>query len=259
MRRRTALTLAGTAFAGLAGCASLQSDGTDARSSTGATQSGPLAVELDALQPAVIQLFVDAYEFEVAADSQYLFLVGPDATGPNRRFRFDGSEYEAGVDTSYDLVRAPSSFGAPTEASDWAVFELPETGDTSDAALVSPDGEWRPDDALRARLAAPLPSLHVTEFGMPSSVPAGTSPTVTVTVSNESDTDGRFLGILRPPAGSYTTGQLVSRSVAAGTTATLEATVDAVGTPTPGREQGNSLRYALDWPGGSETATLAVE
>jgi hypothetical protein len=52
---------------------------------------------------------------------------------------------------------------------------------------------------------------------------------------------------------------LVSRTVAAGVTVTLEATVDAAGTPTPGREQGNTLRYELDWSGGSETATLAVK
>ncbi|MDS0280839.1 hypothetical protein [Haloarcula onubensis] len=254
MRRRTALSLAGTALAGVAGCASLSTERNQSPAGTGS-----LAVAFDALQPAVVELFVDAYEFEAAADSQYLFLSGADATGPDRRFRFDGSEYDPGVDTSYDLVRAPSTFGAPTEVDDWVVFELPETGDGSDAALVGPDGEWRPNDTLRERLAAPVPSLDVTEFEGPSAVPAGDSPTFTVTVSNESDTDGRFLGVLRPPEGSYTTGQLASRSVEAGASVTLEATVDAVGTPTPGYGQGNALRYELDWTGGSEIATLAVE
>ncbi len=258
MRRRTALSLAGTALAGLAGCTSVQNDSTDTRSTTDSGGSGSLDVGFDALQPAVIELFVDAYEFEMTDGSQYLFLSGADATASDRQFRFDGSEYDPGVDTSYDLVRAPSTFGAPTGASDWVVFELPESGDAGDAALRGPDGEWQPGDALRERLAAPVPSLAVTGFEGPSTVPADDSPTFTVTVSNASDTDGRFIGVFEPQYGR-TSAQLVSRSVPAGETVTLDATVDAVGTPTPGREQGNPLSYELLWPGGSETATLAVE
>ncbi len=256
MRRRALLAVSGTALAGLAGCTAQQSD--DTLSPAGGTQSGSLAVEFAALQPAVVELFVDAYEFETSDDSQYLLLTGADATASDRRFRFDGTEYDPGVDTSYDVVRAPSEFGDPTEATDWAVFELPETGDASDAALVGPSGEWRPGDALRARLAAPFPSLQVT-FAAPSSVPAGSQPSFTVTVSNESDTDGQFLGIRRPPAGSYSTGYLVSRPVPAGETVTLETTGDTVETPTPGSGRGDTVTYELVWPGGSATASVTVE
>jgi len=245
------LAAAGTTLATLAGCAGgRRADGP----TPVAEQPG---VAFDALQPAVVELFVDAYEFVSTRDSQYLFVFNTDAVGDAPRFRFDGTDHDPGVDTSYDLVRAPSAFGVPVEIPDWTVFELPETGDGSDAALVGSDGEWRPGDALKERLSAPLPSLDVTDFTGPSSVPAGDSPPFSVTVSNESEYEGRFLAVLRPQYG-LTTGQLVSRSVAAGATVTLEATVDAVGTPTPGRGQGNALRYELDWPDGSTTTTLTV-
>ena len=258
MRRRTALALSGTALAGLAGCASRQNDATDGPLDTGTDGSGSLSVGLDALQPAAVKLFVDAYEFEATDDSQYLFLNGADARGSDCRFRFDGSEYEPGAKTSYDLVRAPSTFGPPTESDDWVVFDLPETGGAEEAALVCPDGEWRPDAALRDRLAAPLPSLQVA-FDGPSSVPAGDRPRFTVTVSNESDTDARFLGIFRRSYGALGTGQLVSRPVEAGSTVTLDATGGAAEAPTPGSGRGNSLTYRLLWPGGRDTTTLAVE
>lgn len=252
MRRRHALALCGTALTTLAGCGGRQSDT--------ATPGRTLSVQPDGLQPAVVQLFVDAYEFEARAGSQYLFLSGPDATGPERRFRFDGTDHEPGVDTSYDLVRAPSTFGPPTDASDWTVFELPETGEASDAALVAPDGEWRPGEPLRTRLAAPLPTLAVTGFTAPS-VLTGSRPTFTVTVRNPSDHVGRFLGILRPPDGSYRPGQLVARDVPAEGSTTLEATGEPVATPTPGTggSDGDTLEYELAWPGGSTTTSLSVQ
>lgn len=271
MRRRQLLTACGTALSALAGCGSPRSDGRSptrngtADSTPGgavsSTPGGTLDVQLDALQPAVVQLFVDAYEFDAAAGSQYLFLAGPEATGADRRFRFDGTEYTPGVETSYDLVRAPSTFGEPTGASEWAVFELPETGDAADAALLAPDGEWRPGDALRSRLAASLPSLAVTSFEAPSSVAAGDRPTFTVTVENTSDTDGRFVGILRPPEGALSTGQLVSRTVDAGATVTLDATGEAVETPTPGTggEDGDTLEYELTRPDSTTTTSLSVQ
>ena len=261
MRRRQVLTACSTALTALAGCGSRPADTAGSPTPDGpASTTGPLDVQLDALQPAVLQLFVDAYEFGGSDGSQYLFLRGPDATGPDRRVRFDGTEYTPGVETSYDMVRAPSTFGDPTEASDWTVFELPETGDASDAALVAPGGEWRPDESLRTRLSATLPSLRVTAFET-SPVTAGDRPTFSATVENTGDTEGRFVGILRAPEASLLTGQLVSRAVPAGASVTLEATGGAVETPTPGTggADGDTLTYELSWPGGSETASLTVE
>ncbi|WP_277540032.1 hypothetical protein [Haloarcula laminariae] len=256
MRRRTLLAASGTALAGLAGCSSRRSG--EAPSPAGGTQSGSLDVEFDTLQPAVFDLFVDAYELDGSDGSQYLFLTGTDAAGPARRFRFDGTEHDPGDAASNELARAPSTFGPAAEGGDAAVFELPATGDASDAALVTPDGEWRPDDALRARLAGPLPSLQV-GFEGPSSVSNGSPPSFTVTVSNESETEGRFLGLLRRRYGALMTGQLVSRSITAGATATLEPTGEVAEAPTPGSGRGDTLTYDLVWPGGTESIAVTVD
>lgn len=244
MRRRQALTLCGTALTSLAGCFDASQD-----------NSGTVSAQFDALQPAVFELYVDAYELYTNSGSQYLFLTDLGAAGDTRRFRFDGSEYAPGVETSYDVRRGSAEFGAGTAGSGWVLFELPETGDASAAALVTEQGEWTPTDTLRDRLSAPLPTLDVTSFQATTS--EMDRPMFTVTVHNSGNYRGRFVAILRRRSGlSPATGLIASRAIQSGSSETLTVTSDPLATPAPGNEMSEAIEYELVRPGGTETTVI---
>ncbi|UPW01190.1 hypothetical protein M0R88_03575 [Halorussus gelatinilyticus] len=253
MRRRALLACSGTALAGLAGCLSGSSGdpttGTDeSRTETTAettsetaettTETAPTAtvsVTLDALQPGLVTMNSPDSIGVHPTDGQYLYLdVTTEAGAPPARedfsFRFAGSEH------------APVSMGWPlrtwrvrsgrTETYDRTagrgllLFELPASADETDAdgttagtdaALTWPGGEWRPDESVRRRLAAPDPSFSVSAE-IPETVPVSDSPTVRATVKNESDVPGRFVaGLNRAgPMVAHTPVERVSVPVPAG-------------------------------------------
>lgn len=244
MDRRQVLTSCAAGIAGLAGC-SARSDGgatsTDDGTPTGDVTPTPdgdttltptprgaeLQVAADALQAGVVGLNVDAYGIVSEADRQYLFVnVAADSGPPPSRatfaFRFDGDEHPPGLPDAETTVRRAD--GTDTARpwhypSGWLLFALPETGDASDAALVRPGGEWRPDDRLQARLAAPLPELALREWRVPETVALGGRATFGFTVRNKGDQEGRFVAVInaegwypiRPVA-------IVSRQIPAGKT-----------------------------------------
>ena len=256
MRRRTLLATSGTALAGLAGCGSRQRP--DSQTATDATRTDSLALELDALQPAVVELFVDAYELVARPNSQYLFLTGPAVDGEDRRFRFDGERYEPGVDIDY-CVATPDVPGC-AQNPPWLLFELPETGDASDAALLAPEGQWQPDDGLRARLSTPLASPQLTSFELDADVAAGTAPTFSLSARNDSADDAWFVGALNRLDAMTRSVAPVSYLVPAESTVSWHVLGNEVGTPTPSRNGGSStLEYELTWLGGSETVTVPVQ
>lgn len=256
MRRRTFLAASGTALTAFAGCGSRQRHRTDSPAAT-QTRTDSLALELDALQPAVVELFVDSYELVANPDSQYLFLTGPAVDGEDRRFRFDGESYEPGIDIDYCVARpdVPACARNPP----WLLFELPETGDATDAALLAPDGAWRPDDSQRARLSAPLPSPRLTSFELDADVAAGTAPTFSLSARNDGADDAWFVGALNRVGATTRSVAPVSYLVPAESTVSWTVVGNEVGTPTAVRNGGSStLEYELTWLGGSETVAVSV-
>lgn len=287
MHRRQFLLTYGAGMAGLAGCLSEQrADGTGTTtdgsptSMATAVDTSPtptatavdtsLTVEFSALQAGFVELNVDVYEMVSDPTSQYLFLnvsvnSGTAPSLSDFRFRFDGDEHPPITPTEDPWVHRQDDEGDSYDAgSEWMLFELPETGDASDAALVWPGGEWQPDEPLRARLGVELPSLSLTEWVVPETVPLDGHSTFEFTAHNESDHAGRFIGAInadgwmphRPVA-------IVSRRVppngseswtVGGEEITLveEALSESVGDGEP------DITYELVWTGGDRDRQVGV-
>ncbi|WP_313692156.1 hypothetical protein [Halorarum halobium] len=281
MQRRAVLGLCGAGLAGLAGCSSRQEGGADTPASetavsptaTATTHSErELTVELDALQPALVELDTDYYRLVAERDRQYLVLSVSVVSGspPSRsalRFRFDGTDH---APKTWERIPARGSDGSDDEqysgenGSGWVAFEIPATGDASDAALVWPGGEWRPDDRLREQLDAPLPSLSLDGWRVAETVPLGGTTTFELTVRNEEDRTGWFVGGInadgwfphRPVAH-------VSRQIPAGETVTWEVPGESIDLPGESWSErvgdGEAdVHYELVWPDGDESKPVRV-
>ncbi|AUV83282.1 hypothetical protein C2R22_17880 [Salinigranum rubrum] len=284
MHRRAVLALCGAGLSGLAGCSSEQRGGEPAddtsasptaASTATATATPPeteLRVELDALQPALVELDVDYYRLVAEDDRQYLVLAVDAISGPPPSrsalvFRFDGTDH---TPRTWERIPARQSDRSGSEqyssenGAGWVAFDLPETGDASDAALVWPGGEWRPDDGLRRRLTAPLPSLSLVEWRGPETVPLDGTTTFELTVRNEGDETGRFVGAINGE-GWYPHRPVtrLSRRVSPGETATWEVTGEEIDLPEAdwservGDEE-SDLQYELIWPGGNEWKSIRI-
>lgn len=218
MDRRGFLSLTGLGLTGLAGCTSTDS-GT---STTSEPPARDLHVEFSGLQAGVIEMFVDAYQITSDPDSQYLFLnvtVTSDPA-PERSvltFHFNGEEFPAktewdhpplhrGEDSTanYPDVMGEKPYWGEKNKSGWAVFQLPESGDASDAVFEWPDGQWRPGGEVRTRLATPLPSFVIEEFSVPETIPLDSAPIFEFTVRNEGNQPGHFIGAIHGQ--KWTTG-----------------------------------------------------
>ena len=286
MRRRQVLALCSAGVAGLAGCSSGRDSGNDtptdvtstpstATPTTTATAAPPeteLTVELDALQPALVELDVDYYQLVAEDARQYLVLAVDVVSGspPSRSaltFRFDGTEH---APRTWERIPARQSDGSGGEqysdenGSGWVVFDLPETGAASAAALVWPSGEWRPGDQLKRRLAASLPPLTLEEWRGPETVPLDGTTTFELTVRNEGDETGRFVGGINGE-GWYPHRPVarVSRRIPPGKTATWEVTGEEIDLPEEGwservGDEEADLQYELIWPGGDDRESVRI-
>lgn len=247
MRRRTLLGLTGAIGASLAGCFSESgTPGTDRATTTASdddtdtpttdvpptTPETDVNVTVDALQPGVVTRNTPDSIAVTHDEGQYLLLsVGVESGTPPARdeFLFDfagGSFPPFEPDPPLWVERQDGESGYDAETgSGRLVFELPETGDAGDAALTWPGGEWRPDDALRDRLAAPLPDLTV-DVAAPDAIRVGDQPTITLTIANEGDRPGRFVAGLNRvgPLIAYAPVHRFSEPAPAGETITVEHT-----------------------------------
>lgn len=279
MRRRALLATLASAGTLTAGCLGDGSDDpndpsidTPTPAPTATPPETELAVELDALQPALVELNADYYQLVAESDRQYLVLAVSVASGPPPSrsalaFRFDGADH---APRTWERIPARQSDGSGSEqysgenGAGWVAFDLPGTGDASDAALVWPGGEWRPDDRLRGQLATPLPSLSLEEWRVPETVPLNSTATFELTVRNEGDQTGWFVGGINAE-GWYPDRPVarVSRQIPPGETLAWEVPGEEIDLP----EEDSSERvgdgeadvqYGLIWPDGNEWKSVPV-
>jgi hypothetical protein len=216
-----------------------------------------MSVSLGALQPTVISLNTDVF---VAANAgKYLYLTvshDPETLSAYDEFRFrvDGTEYEPeATDHAHSYISTHTDIGQYPEDPGWVLFSLPERADASDAALLWPGGEWRPNKQVRTRLAAPIPQLAV-EWDPPETVTAGTKPTIDFSVTNDGDLPSRFVaGLNRHVVGrsTYMPIGLFSKVIPANETVSWTYTEpNPLNTPRMSSDVGEiDYRYRLVWGG----------
>jgi len=91
------------------------------------------------------------------------------------------------------------------------------------------EAEWPLPDAAVERLAAPEPRFELDSLDVPDTVSQGETLSLSLTASNVSDTDGRFLAAVYWPTNRIADddeSHLVERSVAAGETTTATLSLD---------------------------------
>lgn len=282
MHRRAVLALCGAGLASLAGCLSGRDGGGDAptaetgtpptATATGTPRETELAVELDALQPALVELDADYYRLIAESDRQYLVLAvsavsGPPPSRSALAFRFDGADHPP---RTWERIPARQSDGSSSDrysgesGSGWVAFELPASGDASDAAFVWPGGEWRPDDRLRERLASPSPALSLEEWRAPETVPLDGVTTFEFTVRNEGNQTGRFVcGINAEGWYPHRPVTRVSRRIPPGETAAWEVPGEEIELADESLSESvgdgkTDVQYELIWPGGDERKPVRV-
>lgn len=290
MRRRALLASGSTLLAaGLAGCLGQSGPDTDEpptqttaeptngtpttdepttdRTTEQPTYDATVAPEFGRLQPGVVLVGIDS--IGVHGDGQqYLFyrVEVTDGDPPERsafEFRFDGDAYSPDVDTSGRLWR-PSEhedwWYTADDGAGWVVFELPESGDASDAAFALGDQEWSVPESVRERLAEPAPELSL-DWDVPVEQPPAES-TLGFTVSNDGDRDTWFVGALNGVQMYAAVSPIRSflREVPAGETVSWEFTHDN-GTEPGSDDVGDGEpdgTYRLFWNGGRREQEIRV-
>ena len=125
--------------------------------------------------------------------------------------------------------------GPATGASDnrYVAFELDSPMETEEPRIVlengGESGEWSLPDAAAETLAASAPSFELDSLSAPDSVTQGEAMTIELSVTNISDTDGRFLAAAYWPTeliADDDESHLIEQSVDAGASTTATLTID---------------------------------
>lgn len=245
----------------------------DNSSTSETTVDASVSVSTDALQPGLVTMNTPDSIGVKETSKQYLLLQisAEGTTLPTRddfEFQFAGANFSP---TSSEPVRPIWRFYGEegwlydADSGDgFVLFRLPEaansskTADSSNAtdpseiALTWPGGEWRPDESLRERLVTPKPPLSVS-VDIPDAIQTDEQPTVTITVQNEGDVAGRFVGGLNR-VGPYVAHRPVARLsmlVPAGESETWELRDDSIMAGDYSEEDVSDgepdMRYYLSW------------
>lgn len=115
----------------------------------------------------------------------------------------------------------------------YIVFEIPSPLDAAEPVIQldrnGESAEWSLGDDAVTTLAAPEPSFELDELSAPDSVRQGDQMDVSLTVTNSSDTDGRFLAAVYWPTeliADDDESQIVETAIDAGATTTQSLTID---------------------------------
>ncbi|WP_135663904.1 hypothetical protein [Halorhabdus rudnickae] len=252
--------------------ASTETDTDTSTEPTTGEGNGRLSVTVERHQPAVVELTnPDSIGLTGGEKTQYLYLwvevtEGDPPMREDLAFRLAGDRHELRpAEQPFRLWRAYNHSEERYDAkrgSGWVLFELPETDDASDAALVWPGGEWQPDPDLRTRLASPFPSLSV-EWSVPETVTPGMEPAIEFTVTNEGERDGRFVAALNRTGGgiAYMPVAAIRKSIPAGETVSWTVTDTYAVRAPPEEEMGDGqpdMEYKLRQLGGRETREVRI-
>ncbi|WP_136688505.1 COG1361 family protein [Halorhabdus amylolytica] len=231
-----------------------------------------LSVTVERLQPAVVEMGTpDSLTVTGGEGTQYLYLriEVTEGSAPARgdlEFRLAGERHGLRpAEQTFGLWRAYNHGDERYDAdrgSGWVLFELPETDDASDAALVWPGGEWQPDAELRDRLASPAPSLSV-EWSVSETVTPGAEPTIEFTVTNEGAIDGLFVAALNRTGGgsAYMPVAGIRKPIPAGETVSWTVTDTYDVRAPPEEELGDGepdMEYKLRQLDGRETREVEI-
>lgn len=273
MRRRQVIGACGTMVVSITDCISYVNENdtnisptnstathTATRTPTNTKQSPAQPVSVLSLQPVLVaRTSPDSIGISGTSAEQYLYLNMSDVgetTPPSEKilFRFDGTNHRPMTDVDrlwYAYTNEDTQYTAH-RGTGWLLYKLPATGDASTTALTWPDGEWRPKESLRQRLATSIPPLSLS---IPESIHGSETPTLTFTVTNEGDIAGHFIAALNRAGPSIASLPLkiVSRLIPAKTTTTFEvADTNDIGVSRADEQDGNSpdMTYTLGWTGG---------
>ncbi|WP_330632707.1 hypothetical protein [Halocatena halophila] len=285
MRRRTLLSACGLALSGLAGCSSNTGEEETTPTETpeptvvvNETPSRPGPVTFLSLQPKLVRVNRYAAELTRGEKSQYLYL-DLDFTDEKPPAREDFTVEFSGR-TIYPMARVNTmsilnNYGPEYtrhRGTGWLLFELPATGDATDARLRWSDDEWIPTERIRTRLAEQHPRFSA-NISMETKISPGSVPSITVEMTNEGSIAGRFLGTLNrggPKQGGATRLRgfsefpvaKISEFIPAGKTKRINLTESDESFDVPPEQRGDDeedLYYSFDWPGSRSRKIVRVE
>jgi hypothetical protein len=183
------------------------------------------------------------YSTEVYAPAGKQFVVAsvtmPDGRqAPGFSFRAAGETYQPGIDGVDSPGWSGSTFAGREgglvagdhEGSGFLAFTVPSPLEAENprVRLDAEDRAWSLPDAASKRLASPSPSFRLDSFEAPDSVDRPHTFDVSLTVTNTSDVDGRFVAGLHWPTNAVADDDettVLREDVAAGASATLEETL----------------------------------
>lgn len=248
MNRRQMLATLGVALGGVAGCLSGDrtespdspgpgADDTPTPTATAADETPGLgtpedivvekAVTYESLMGSGGVLAPDGRQFVVASLAERTAEESATFT-----FETDDDSWSTGIP---DTVGAGNASVAG-HARPYLAFTVPSPLSGTDPHIRRSDGlEWPLSADTRATLTAPAPEYELDELSVPDSVSQGESLSVTLTATNVSGTDGRFLAALYWPTRRIADddeSHIVERTVAAGETTTASLDIDTSYTAT---------------------------
>ncbi|MDS0283131.1 hypothetical protein [Haloarcula onubensis] len=242
MNRRRVLATLGVGLGGITGCLSGRPTGSTATGDRATADETPTGTDATATpsgsQEPVGDIVVKkaiAYESLMGSggvlapvDEQFVVASLPDRDGTGRAtytFETDASSWTAGL----PQTRGARNASVAGVSRPFVAFTVPSPLSASNPRIRrAGDGAERQLSAdARATLTAPAPRFELDELVVPDSVEAGAPLSVSLSATNVSDTDGRFLAAVYWPTARIADddeSHVVDRTVAAGDslTASLE-------------------------------------
>lgn len=256
MRRRSYLAAAGLVVAGLAGCG--RSSSRTIRTPPGAAGAtvtdGNVELSLDQVHRGLVRYTSPDSISVTDRDRRHVSLAverSDDTAAPEPgdfALRFDGEEYAPmSVEEPWELYRY-GSFHTAEDPGGWLLFDLPASGDASDAALTWPGNEWPLSRPLQRRLgSAPAFDVSVTADG----------EAIEVTATNTGERPQRFLLAANQAGPMYAPIGTRTALLSADGTETFDFTPSPP--PVPRREDGPAtVRLPVSWVDGDGGRSVEV-
>ncbi|MBX0347809.1 hypothetical protein [Haloarcula pellucida] len=241
MKRRRVLATLGTGLAGVAGCLSESPSTPDEASETPTDDE-----RTDQRTPSQTHTKVAVEDVVVRKAITYDSSMGSGGvlTGEDRQYVVGSVR---GVEDVHDLAYTfetadsawdqglPDTVGARNHAvagheRPYVAFTVPSRLSASNPRIRRSDGtEWPVPADARDTLAAPAPQFELDSLTVPDSVSQGEQLSVSLTATNVSETDGRFLAAVYWPTKGIADddeSHVVDRSVAAGERVSATLDVD---------------------------------